>query len=64
MIMRLGRKLTLKLPITGSLGILIRSRQLGYTDRIAPLIEGMERNAIYLSPKLTTRILNDLGESP
>jgi predicted nucleic acid-binding protein len=56
--------LKLKLPITGSLGILIQSRQLGYIDRIAPLIEGMERNGIYLSPKLTTRILTDLGESP
>lgn len=51
---RLGRRhaLRLGLEITGSIGVLLRAKELGHVDRILPLLERLESNGLYLSERL------------
>ena len=61
---RLGRRhaARLGLTLTGSIGILLKSKQAGYLDAIQPLLEQIEQNGIYLSQSLINQALQQAGE--
>lgn len=52
----------LKLPVTGTLGVLIKAKKLGYINQLEPLLNGMVQNNIYLGDKLIERCLKEVGE--
>lgn len=51
---RLGRRhaLRLGLEITGTIGVLLRAKELGHVDRILPFLDGLQANGLYLSKRL------------
>lgn len=51
---RLGRRhaLRLGLDVTGTIGVLLRAKELGHVDRILPVLDGLQRNGLYLSERL------------
>jgi len=55
--MRLG------IPLVGSLGILLKSKELGLIDWVLPLIEGIQKNGIFLSNSLIENVLKSAGEA-
>lgn len=56
---QLGRRHAqrLGLPITGTLGVLLKAKQLGYVPEVKPLILQLRQNGIRLSDALTKRML-------
>jgi predicted nucleic acid-binding protein len=60
----LGRKIAkLKhLTYTGTLGILVKSKQEGLLSRVAPVIEALRQTTMYLSPELVEHVLKESGE--
>lgn len=52
----------LKLPVTGTLGVLIKAKQKGYIDKLRPLLEKMVQEGIYLKPALIEMCLKQVGE--
>lgn len=52
----------LKLPVTGTLGVLIKAKKEGYIDKLKPILDGMLQNNIYLSDSLVERCLKEVGE--
>lgn len=52
----------LKLSVTGTLGVLIKAKKLGYINQLEPLLNGMIQNNIYLGDKLIERCLKEVGE--
>lgn len=52
----------LKLPVTGTLGVLIKAKKEGYIDKLKPILDGMLQNNIYLSDSLVRRCLKEVGE--
>ncbi|MBR0464822.1 MAG: DUF3368 domain-containing protein [Clostridia bacterium] len=42
----------LDLPLTGTLGVMIRAKQRGLLDAVMPLIQQMEQNGIFFSDDL------------
>jgi len=60
----IGRKVaeSLGLRITGSVGILIRAKQLGEIATIKPLIEHMVRQGLYFSQRFLDAVLRQVGE--
>ncbi len=60
-----GRQMarTLGVPITGTLGVLLRAKALGHTPAIKPLLtELVEQHHFRLHPDLVQRVLADAGE--
>lgn len=53
----------LGLLMTGSLGILLEARRRGLIERIAPILDQMVMQGIYISPELRTQVLRDADES-
>ncbi|MEI8203754.1 MAG: DUF3368 domain-containing protein [Bacteroidota bacterium] len=55
---RLGREYAeyFNLNITGSMGVLLKAKELGLIKEIKPLIKQMVNNGIWLSPKLIEKI--------
>jgi predicted nucleic acid-binding protein len=61
-----GRQMarTLGIPLTGTLGVLLRAKALGHTQAIKPLlIELVERHHFRLHPGLVQQVLVEAGES-
>ena len=60
----IGRKVaeSLGLRITGSVGILIRAKQLGEIGAIKPLLEHMVSEGIYFSQRFRDAVLHQVGE--
>ena len=60
----IGRKVaeSLGLRITGSVGILIRAKQLGEVPEIKPLLEFMVREGLYFSQRFLETVLDRVGE--
>ncbi len=60
----IGRKVaeSLGLRITGSVGILIRAKQLGEIGAIKPLLEHMVREGMYFSQRFRDAVLHQVGE--
>lgn len=52
----------LELPVTGTLGVLIRAKQMGYIDELKPILQGMTDNGIYISRNLIELCLKQIGE--
>lgn len=52
----------LKLPVTGTLGILIRAKQKCYIDELKPILQRMVENGIYISQNLIESCLKMVGE--
>ena len=60
----IGRKVTesLGLRLTGSVGILIRAKQLGEITAIKPFLDHMVREGIYFSQRFLNAVLLQVGE--
>jgi predicted nucleic acid-binding protein len=61
-----GRQMarTLGVPLTGTLGVLLRAKALGHTQAIKPLLtELVERHHFRLHPGLIQQVLVETGES-
>jgi predicted nucleic acid-binding protein len=52
----------LKLPVTGTLGVLIKAKQNGYVDKLKPILQMMVENGIYISQDLINLCLKQVGE--
>jgi predicted nucleic acid-binding protein len=53
----------LGLPVTGTLGVLIKAKQEGYLDELKPVLQIMVDNNIYISKKLVDLCLKQVGET-
>ena len=52
----------LGLPVTGTLGILIRAKQEGYIAELKPILDVMVQNGIYIKTSLIEHCLELVGE--
>ncbi|MDR1786203.1 MAG: DUF3368 domain-containing protein [Spirochaetaceae bacterium] len=52
------------IPVTGTLGILLRAKEKGFISEIAPLIKELQGNNTWFSPGLIAKILVLAGEVP
>lgn len=52
----------LKLPVTGTLGVLLRAKQQGHIDRLEPILRQMIEKGIYISENLVEMCLKQAGE--
>lgn len=52
----------LELPVTGTLGILIKAKQVGYISELKPLLDVMVQNGIYIKNSLIEHCLELVGE--
>lgn len=52
----------LELPVTGTLGVLIKARQEGYVDELKPILQQMMENGIYISRSLLELCLKQVRE--
>ncbi len=53
----------LNLPVTGTLGVLIKSKQAGYIDEVKPLLHLMIEKGIYISQSVMEMCLKQVGEA-
>ncbi len=61
---RLGREFAeyFNLKVTGTIGILLKAKELGFIEKIKPLINQMIDNGIWINKKLIDKILNIVSE--
>lgn len=61
---RAGRHVARKLglQVTGTLGVLLRSKQRGLIPAVRPAVETLVRSDFRASPQLLERVLRDAGE--
>lgn len=52
----------LGLPITGTMGVLLKAKREGYITEIASIIEEMRRKGFYISDNLVNMVLEQAGE--
>ena len=52
----------LKLPVTGTLGVLMKAKQNGYISELKPVLDVMLQNGIYIKPSLIELCLKQMGE--
>ncbi len=59
-----GRKVaeSLNIKVSGSIGVLIRAKQLGYIPEIKPLVKKMRQTGIYFSDRFIQAVLQQIGE--
>lgn len=50
------------LAVTGSLGVLLRAKRLGFIDAVGPRVAAMRRNGIWLADALVRRVLAEAQE--
>ncbi len=50
------------LVVTGTLGVLLRAKRLGFIDAIAPRVAAMRRRGIWLGDALVRRVLAEAQE--
>jgi len=50
------------LQVTGSLGLLVRAKQMGIIATLRPLLERMQREGAYYDEELVRRVLQGVGE--
>jgi uncharacterized protein len=53
----------LDLPLTGTLGLLLAAKDKGLILVLAPLIERLQEEGLYLTPELVNRVLELAGEA-
>lgn len=44
--------LYLGLPLTGTIGVLLRAKEAGLVSKVMPLVESLEHNGLYFGPQL------------
>lgn len=54
----------LKIPVTGTLGVLLRAKTEGHIDLVSPILEEMETHGFFISPKVKEYVLKAAGEEP
>lgn len=61
---KLGRKIAVDcgLKVTGSLGVLVRAKQLGLIRHVAPALQSMHQRGVRISPLLRRLALEQAGE--
>ena len=52
----------LGLTVTGTLGVLLKAKQMGIIEKIYPLLSEMKRNGFYMGPALEAMVLKSAGE--
>lgn len=52
----------LKLPLTGTLGLLLLAKEEGLIPALAPLVDKLQNAGLYLDPTLVTQVLQLAGE--
>lgn len=52
----------LKLPVTGTLGVLMKAKQNGYIAELKPILDRMIQNGIYIKANLIELCLKQVGE--
>lgn len=52
----------LELPVTGTLGVLIKVKQTGYIEKLKPILYQMIEHGIYISNSLVELCLRQVGE--
>ncbi|MGF1576275.1 MAG: DUF3368 domain-containing protein [Cyanophyceae cyanobacterium] len=59
-----GRKVaeSLNLKVTGSMGVLIRAKQLGQITTVEPYVQHMKQAGIYFSDRFIQAVLSQVGE--
>ena len=62
----LGRRIArlYNLKFTGTLGVLIRSKESGYIDLVAPLIQSLQQQGMWLTQDIISSILKLAKEAP
>ena len=60
----LGRKIARlsRLSYTGTLGVLIKSKQAGILPRVSPVIEALRQTTMHLSAELISLVIREAGE--
>ena len=53
----------LGLPVTGTLGVLIKAKREGYVNELKPIFSQMVENGIYISQSLMELCLKQVGEA-
>lgn len=53
----------LGLPVTGTLGVLIKAKQEGYINELKSILHQMSKNGIYISQSLIELCLRQVGET-
>lgn len=53
----------LQLPVTGTLGVLIKAKQKGYISELKPILNRMVEKGIYISNSLVDLCLKQVGEA-
>jgi predicted nucleic acid-binding protein len=53
----------LDLPVTGTLGVLIKAKQQGYVEELKPILYQMVENGIYISQNLIEICLKQVEET-
>lgn len=53
----------LGLPVTGTLGVLVKAKQKGYIDELKPILQQMVEKGIYISQSLIELCLKQVGEA-
>lgn len=48
---------------TGTLGVLVKSKQKGLLPRVAPILEALQRTSMWLSRELVAWVLREAGEA-
>jgi uncharacterized protein len=51
-----------QLPLVGTIGILLRSKERGLIDKVAPLLDALQANAYFVSQQLVITALMLAGE--
>jgi len=61
---QLGRRVAdmRHLTITGTLGIIIKAKQLGYISAVRPVVEELRHAGLWLAPALVSAVLTRAGE--
>ena len=52
----------LGLPLTGTIGVLLRAKEKGMIPRVMPLVENLEQNGMYVSPQLKAWVRSQAHE--
>lgn len=53
----------LELPVTGTLGVLVKAKQKGYISELKPILAGLVQNGIYIKSTLIELCLKQVGEA-
>lgn len=52
----------LNLPLTGTLGVLIKAKRSGHLEKVMPIVEKLDENGIYISGDLKNRVRQIVNE--